>query len=271
MITGAFEYARPGSVEEAQSMLTKYGADAKVIAGGQSLIPLMRLRLSHPSAIVDLQRIPGLNQVRRENGSVEVGALVRHVDIQKNATLRDTLPLLVEMANDIGDNQVRNLGTIGGVVAHGDSAGDYNALALMLDAEIVTNKRTHQARDFFRDIFTTALEHDEIVTAVRFPVSTGRFAYTKFRRRLYDWAIAGVAVQETGSSWRVGYVNLARTPRRGSSVERALSGGASATDAAAQSGADIDPTGDVRATAEYKRHLAQVLTARTLQKATMVA
>lgn len=271
MITGAFEYARPGSVEEAQSQLNRYGDDAKVIAGGQSLIPLMRLRLSHPSAIVDIQRIPGLNQVRRDNGSVEIGALVRHVDIQRNATLRETLPLLVEMANDIGDNQVRNLGTIGGVIAHGDSAGDYNALALMLDAEIVTNKRTHEARDFYRDIFTTALEHDEIVTAVRFPVSTGRFAYTKFRRRLYDWAIAGVAVQESGSAWRVGYVNLARTPRRGTSVEQALAGGASAADAAAQSGADIDPTGDVRATAEYKRHLAQVLTARTLQKATMAA
>ena len=123
---------------------------------------------------------------------------MRHVDIQRNAVLRETLPILVEMANDVGDNQVRNLGTIGGVIAHGDAAGDYNALALMLDAEIVTNKRRHQARDFYRDILTTALEHDEVVTAVRFPVSTGRFAYTKFRRRLYDWALAGVAVQELG-------------------------------------------------------------------------
>src|ERR1700676_5717371 len=129
------------------------------------------------------------------------------------------------MANAVGDNQVRNLGTVGGVSAHGDSAGDYNALALMLDAEIVTNKRRHQARDFYRDIFTTALEPDEIVTAVRFPVSTGRFAYTKFRRRLYDWAIAGVAVQQTGSTWRIGYVNLARTPRRGAAVGEAPRGG----------------------------------------------
>ena len=203
MITAAFEYARPGSVEEAQSLLNKFGDDAKVIAGGQSLIPLMRLRLSQPTALVDIQGIGELKQVRRDNGSVEIGALVRHVDIQRNAMLRETLPLLVEMANDVGDNQVRNLGTIGGVIAHGDAAGDYNALALMLDAEIVTNKRRHQAGDFYRDILTTALEHDEVVTAVRFPVSTGRFAYTKFRRRLYDWALAGVAVQETGSSWRV--------------------------------------------------------------------
>jgi carbon-monoxide dehydrogenase medium subunit len=271
MITAAFEYARPGSVDEAQALLTKFGDDSKVIAGGQSLIPLMRLRLSQPTALIDIQGIGELKQVRRDDGVVEVGALVRHVDIQRNATLRETLPILVEMANDVGDNQVRNLGTIGGVIAHGDAAGDYNALALMLDAEIVTNKRRHQARDFYRDILTTALEHDEVVTAVRFPISTGRFAYTKFRRRLYDWAIAGVAVQETGSSWRVGYVNLARTPRRGTAVEAALAGGASAADAAAQSGSDIDPTGDVRATAEYKRHLAQVLTARTLQKATAAA
>ena len=271
MITAPFEYARPGSVDEAQSLLNRFGSDAKVIAGGQSLIPLMRLRLSQPTALIDIQGIPGLNDVRRDNGSVEIGALVRHVDIQRNAMLRESLPILVEMSNDVGDNQVRNLGTIGGVIAHGDAAGDYNAAALMLDAEIITNKRRHQARDFYRDIFTTALEHDEVVTAVRFPVSTGRFAYTEFRRRLYDWAIAGVAVQETGSSWRVGYVNLATTPRRGSAVEAALAGGASAADAAAQSGSDIDPTSDVRATAEYKRHLTQVLTVRTLQKATMAA
>jgi carbon-monoxide dehydrogenase medium subunit len=141
----------------------------------------------------------------------------------------------------------------------------------MLDAEIVTNKRSHQARDFYRDILTTALEHDEVVTAVRFPVSTGRFAYTKFRRRLYDWALAGVAVQESGSSWRVGYVNLARTPRRGTAVEAALAAGASAVDAAGQSGSDIDPTSDVRATAEYKRHVTEVLTARTLQAAAAVS
>ena len=148
MITAAFEYARPGSVEEAQSLLNKFGDDAKVIAGGQSLIPLMRLRLSQPTALIDIQGIGELKQVRRDNGSVEIGALVRHVDIQRNAMLRETLPLLVEMANDVGDNQVRNLGTIGGVIAHGDAAGDYNALALMLDAEIVTNKRRHQAARF---------------------------------------------------------------------------------------------------------------------------
>jgi carbon-monoxide dehydrogenase medium subunit len=271
VITSAFEYARPGSVDEAQSLLNKFGADAKVIAGGQSLIPLMRLRLSQPTALVDIQGIPGLNEVRRDNGTVLVGALVRHVDIQRNATLRETLPLLAAMANDVGDNQIRNLGTIGGVIAHGDAAGDYNAVVLMLDAEIVTNKRTHQARDFYRDIFTTALEPDEVITAVRFPVSSGRFSYTKFRRRLYDWAIAGVAVQEVGSSLRVGYVNLARTPLRGAHVEQALAGGASADDAAAVCQTDIDPTSDVRATAEYKRHLTQVLTARTLQKVTMAA
>src|SRR5260370_6975586 len=113
--------------------------------------------------------------------------------------MRSSLPLLAEVATDVGDNQVRNLGTLGGVIAHGDAAGDYNALALMLDAEIVTNKRRHRAADFYKDIFTTALEPDEVVTEVRFPVANGRHAYLKFRRRLFDWAIAGVAVHQTGS------------------------------------------------------------------------
>src|ERR1019366_5710245 len=136
MITAAFEYARPGSVDEAQSLLTKYGADAKVIAGGQSLIPLMRLRLSQPTALIDIQGIPGLKEVRRDDGFVEIGALVRHFDIQRNATLRETLPLLVEMANDVGDSQVRNLGTIGGVIANDVGTRHQTTKALLRAAPI---------------------------------------------------------------------------------------------------------------------------------------
>lgn len=267
MIPAPFEYTRPGSIDEAGALLRRYGDDAKIIAGGQSLIPLMRLRLSQPAALVDIARIPEMHQIRRDNGTLEVGALVRHVDIQRSDVVRDSLPLLAEIARDVGDNQVRNLGTIGGVIAHGDSAGDYNALALMLDAEIVTSKGAHPAAGFFRDIFTTVLEPDEVVTAVRFPVAAGARAHLKFRRRLYDWAIAGVAVQQVDSGWRVGYISLAATPRRGAAVERALSSGMAPTDAAMESGADISPTSDVHATAEYKRHLAEVLTARALEQA----
>ncbi|MEA2669840.1 MAG: aerobic carbon-monoxide dehydrogenase medium subunit [Chloroflexota bacterium] len=267
MIPAAFEYAVAASVDEAASHLRRYGEDAKVLAGGQSLIPLMRLRLAQPSALVDIGRIAGLDGIRRENGTLVVGALVRHVDIPTSDVVRSSLPLLAQVATDVGDNQVRNLGTVGGVIAHGDAAGDYNALALMLDAEIVTSRRTHRAADFYRDLFTTALEPDELVTEVRFPVATGAHAYVKFRRRLFDWAIAGVAVQQTDSGWRVGYVNLASTPRRGTGVEEALAQGASATDAAAACGAAIDPIGDVRATAGYKRALAAVITRRALETA----
>ena len=267
MIPAAFEYARAGSVDEATSLLVRYGEDAKLVAGGQSLIPLMRLRLSQPTALVDIGRIGGLDHIRRENGTLVVGALVRHVELQRNPTVRESLPLLGEIAGEVGDSQVRNLGTMGGVLAHGDAAGDYNALAVMLDAEIVTSKRRHRAGSFYTDVFTTVLEPDEMITEVRFPVVTGPHAYLKFRRRLYDWAIAGVAVQRVDSSWRIGYVNLGPTPRRGATVEQALSSGSAALDAAAQCRADIAPVGDVRGTAEHKQQLATVLTARALGQA----
>jgi carbon-monoxide dehydrogenase medium subunit len=267
VIPAAFDYVRAGSADEAAALLTLHGEDAKLVAGGQSLIPLMRLRLSQPAVLVDIGRAQGLGHIRRDNGTLVVGALARHVDILRSPVVREALPLLAEMANDVGDSQVRNLGTMGGVVAHGDAAGDYNALALMLDAQIITTKRTHQARDFYRDVFTTALDPDEVVTEVRFPVAAGRHAYTKFRRRLYDWAIAGVAVQQTGDGWRVGLVNLGSTPRRGTAVERALQSGASARDAAGEVTADVEPTADVRGSAEYKRSLCTVLTERVLTQA----
>lgn len=267
MIPANFDYARAGSVEEAASLLQRYGEDAKLLAGGQSLVPLMRLRLAQPSALVDITRVDGLDRIHRENGTLVVGALATHVQIMSSPVVREALPLLAEVAHEVGDQQVRNQGTMGGVVGHGDAAGDYNAVAVMLDAEVVTTRRRHRAGDFYRDIFTTALEPDEVITEVRFPVTTGAHAYQKFRRRLYDWAIAGIAVQQTDSGWRVGCVNLGPTPRRGGSVEAALAQGASPADAAAALSADIDPVSDVRATAEYKRHLAQVLTERALASA----
>ncbi|HEV7678121.1 MAG TPA: FAD binding domain-containing protein [Candidatus Dormibacteraeota bacterium] len=267
MIPAAFEYARAGSADEAVSLLSRYGEDAKLVAGGQSLIPLMRLRLSQPSALIDIGRAGGLDHIRRDNGTLVVGALARHVDIVSSAVVRDSLPLLAQIAYDVGDQQVRNLGSMGGVVAHGDAAGDYNALALMLDAEIVTTRGTHRARDFYRDMFTTALQPDEVVTEVRFPVAAGPHAYIKFRRRLYDWAIAGVAVQRVAEGWRVGYVNVGATARRGVAVERALAGGASAADASQESSRDVEPIADVRGSVEFKRHLCAVLTERALEQA----
>jgi carbon-monoxide dehydrogenase medium subunit len=271
MIPAAFEYARATTLDEASAKLAALGEEAKVIAGGQSLIPLMRMRLSQPTALVDISRIAGLDRIHRENGTLVVGALARHADIARSDTVREALPLLAEMAHEVGDSQVRNLGTIGGVVSHGDSAGDYNALAVMLDAEIITTRRRHAAPEFFRDLLTTALEPGEIVTEVRFPVATGAHAYLKFRRRLYDWAIAGVAVQRREAGWRVGYVSLGSTPRRGRAVEAALARMPLAGDAAAECGADIDPTADLRGSVAYKRHLAEVLTARALRQAQAAA
>src|SRR4029077_16316762 len=157
VIPAAFEYARASSVDEAAKLLNKYGEDAKVVAGGHSLIPLMRLRLAQPAALVDINGIKELDHISERGGKLHVGALTRHVTIQNSSVVKDKLPLLAEIAGEVGDNQVRNMGTMGGVIAHADAAGDYPTLALILDAEVVTNQRTIPARDFFKDLFTTAL------------------------------------------------------------------------------------------------------------------
>ena len=266
MIPAAFEYARASSVEEASKLLDKYGEDAKVLAGGHSLIPLMRLRLSQPSALVDINGIKDLDHIKESGGKLHIGALARHVSIQNSDVVKSKLPLLAEVAGEVGDNQVRNMGTMGGVIAHADAAGDYPTLALMLDAEIVTNKKTHHARDFFKDVFTTALAPDEVVTEVVFPVADGPHKYIKFRRRLFDWAIVGVAAQKMNGGWRIGLTNVGPTPVRAHAVEEALHKGAKAEDAAQHASDGLSPAGDLRASPEYKKHLARVLTKRAIQQ-----
>ena len=266
MIPAAFEYARASSVEEATKLLDKFGEDAKVLAGGHSLIPLMRLRLAQPSALVDINPVSELNYIVAEDGHLRVGAMSRHVDLHKSDTVRQNLPILAEVAEEVGDNQVRNLGTIGGVVAHADSAGDYPTLAVMLDAEIVTNKRRYPARDFFQDLFTTPLEPDEIVCEVVFPVAHGPHKYIKFRRRLFDWAIVAAAAQQFDGGWRVGLTNVGPTPVRCNAVEQALGQGASPAEAAEHASDGLNPSGDIRATPEYKKHLARVLTRRAIEQ-----
>ncbi|HVB76191.1 MAG TPA: xanthine dehydrogenase family protein subunit M [Candidatus Nitrosotalea sp.] len=267
MIPAAFEYARATSVAEAASLLQQHGEDAKVLAGGQSLIPVMRLRLAQPSALIDINPISELRYVVADGDRLRIGALTRHVEIHSHPLIQQNLPLLAAVALEVGDNQVRNLGTIGGVIAHADSAGDYPTLALMLDAEIVTNKRRHQARDFFQDLFTTPLEADELVCEVSFPISPGAHKYIKFRRRRFDWAIVGVAAQQTAQGWRVGLTNVAPTPMRAFAVENALASGASFAEAAESAADGLNPSSDIRATPDYKRHLARVLTRRALEQA----
>jgi carbon-monoxide dehydrogenase medium subunit len=267
MIPAAFEYARATSVAEAAELLGKYGEDAKVLAGGHSLIPLMRLRLAQPSALVDINPIQDLSFITVDGDRLRVGALARHVDIHTSSVVRENLPLLAEMADEVGDNQVRNLGTMGGVIAHADAAGDYPTLALMLDAEIVTNKNRHPASGFFQDIFTTPLEVDEVITEVVFPIARGPHKYIKFRRRLFDWAIVGAAAQQLNGGWRVGLTNVGSTAVRASAVESALAQGASPEEAAEHASDGLHPSGDIRATPEYKMHLARVLTKRAIQQA----
>src|SRR5260370_41139 len=182
----------------------------------------MRLRLAQPTALVDINGIKGLDQIKVEGSKVHVGALVRHVQIQNSDELKDKVPLLAEIAGEVGDNQVRNMGTMGGVIAHADAAGDYPTIALMLDAEIVTNKRKIQAKDFFKDIFTTPLAANEIVTEVVFPVADGPHKYIKFRRRLFDWAIVGAAAQKMNGDWRIGLTNVGPIPGRAKAVEDAF-------------------------------------------------
>ena len=267
MIPAAFEYARASSVAEASKLLNKYGEDAKVLAGGHSLIPLMRLRLAQPKALVDINGIKELDHIKEDGSKVHIGALTRHVTIQNSSVIKQKLPILAEVAGEVGDNQVRNMGTIGGVVAHADAAGDYPTIALMLDAEIVTNQRTIAAKDFFKDIFTTPLAADEIVIEVVFPVADGPHKYIKFRRRLFDWAIVGAAAQKVDGGWRIGLTNVGPTPVRAKAVEDALHKGAKPEEAAQHASDGLNPSGDLRASPEYKKHLARVLTRRAIEQA----
>jgi carbon-monoxide dehydrogenase medium subunit len=267
VIPAAFEYARASSVDEAVKLLDKYGEDAKVLAGGHSLIPLMRLRLAQPTALVDINGIKALDHIEVKGSKLHLGALTRHVTIQNSAVVKEKLPLLGEVAGEVGDNQVRNMGTIGGVIAHGDSAGDYPTIALMLDADIVTNKRTIPAHEFFKGPFETALHANEIVTEVVFPVASGPHKYIKFRRRLFDWAIVGAAAQKVDGHWRIGLTNVGPTPVRAKAVEDALAKGAKPEEAAQHASDGLSPSGDLRASPDYKKHLARVLTKRAIEQA----
>jgi carbon-monoxide dehydrogenase medium subunit len=269
MIPAAFAYHRATSVDDAAQALARGGQDAKVLAGGHSLIPLMRLRLAQPSTLVDINGLDReLSYVRRDNGTLRIGALTRHYQLAESEDVRRSLPLLAEIAGEVGDVQVRSLGTIGGVMAHADPAGDYTTLALMLDATISTNKRSIPAAQFFTGLFSTPLANDELVTEVAFPVASGPHKYLKFRRRMSDWAIVGAGAQKLDDgSWRVGVTNAAPTAVRARSVEQALASGAAPAEAAKNAVDGLDPASDLRGSAEYKRHLATVLVQRAIEGA----
>jgi aerobic carbon-monoxide dehydrogenase medium subunit len=278
VIPAAFDYESPESLEQAVRMLHENGEDAKLIAGGHSLLPLMKLRLAAPTLLIDLRRVPGLHHIQRENGSWRIGALTRHADVQD----APELGVASVAAGLIADQQVRNRGTIGGSLAHGDPASDMPAVLLALEGEVSAQGsnglRTIAAADLFQDYLTTSLAHDEVITEVRLPATDGwGYGYEKFTRRAEDWAMVGVCAlvkkgaDGTAEDVRIGLTNMGSTPLRATAAEEALRGKALDTEsiaaAAEQAAEGTDPPADLNATTDYKRHLARVLTRRALEAA----
>ena len=272
MIPAAFDYARAGSVDEAVALLAEHGDDAKLLAGGHSLLPLMKLRLATPAMLVDIGRLRDLSYVRDEGDAVAIGGLTRHRDVETSEVLLSSVPLLAAAAHQVGDPQVRHRGTIGGSIAHGDPASDLPAVLLALGATMVARgpggERMVPAEDLFVSFLETALAPEEVLVEIRVPKATGAgWSFQKFNRRAQDWAIVGVAAARVNGSLNVALVNMASTPVRASAVEAALAGGATAVDAAQQAAEGLDPPADLNASPEYRRHLAQVLTRRALEEA----
>jgi aerobic carbon-monoxide dehydrogenase medium subunit len=275
VIPAAFDYHRASSVDEAVALLGQHGDDAKLLAGGHSLLPLMRLRLAVPGVLVDIGGVEGLAGIDVADGWLRIGALARHHDVAGSAVVAEAAPLLGAVAGQIGDPQVRHRGTLGGSIAHGDPASDLPAALLALRGTVVARgpggDREIAADDLFTGFLETALAPDEVLTEVRVPVTGDRgWSFQKFNRRAQDWAVVAVAaVLADGDGTRpgVGLVNMGWTPLRAGGVEDALAGGASSDDAAAQAGAATEPPDDLNASPDYRRHLARVLTRRALAAA----
>jgi carbon-monoxide dehydrogenase medium subunit len=271
MIPAPFEYIRAGSVEEAVGLLQQRGEDAKLIAGGHSLLPMMKLRLAAPALLIDIGRLDGLRYVRDGGDHVAIGALTRHRELETSELLASEAPLLGHAATQVGDPQVRHRGTIGGSLAHADPAGDLPAVVLALDATLVAQgpegTREIKAQDFFQAVFESALAADEVLTEVRVPKAGGRrWSFQKFNRRAIDWAITGAAAVQADGGANVALVNMGSTPLRASETEAAIRSGSGAAEAAGLADHGTQPTSDLNASAEYRRHLARVLVRRALEE-----
>jgi aerobic carbon-monoxide dehydrogenase medium subunit len=278
MIPAEFDYTAPDTLDEAIQALTDGGEDAKLLAGGHSLLPLMKLRLAAPSLLVDLRKVPGLHGVQREDGSWRIGALTPHAELERTPDLG----VVSVVAGTIADPQVRNRGTIGGSLVHGDPASDLPAVMLICEASVTLQgaggqQRTVNAADLFQDYLETAVEPAEVLTEVRLPAYDGwGYSYEKFNRRSEDWAMVAVSalVKKNGDTIedvRVGLTNMASVPLRAGAVEEALRGQPASADAIAraaeQAAEGTDPPADLNASSNYKRHLARVLTRRALETA----
>lgn len=271
MIPAGFDYTVAESSDAAIAALAEHGDDAKLLAGGHSLIPLLRFRFAAPGVLVDIGRIDDLGYIREENGHIAIGALATHRDVETSDVLKQSAPMLAHVASQIGDPAVRHRGTIGGSLAHGDPASDLPAALLALGGSVVAKgpngEREIAATDLFTSFLETALAPDELLTEVRIPKTNGNgWSYQKFNRRAQDWAIVAAAVQ-LGDEPRVALVNMATTPVRASAVESALASGAGASDAAAVAAEGMSPPEDLNGDAEYRNHLATVLVERAIDAA----
>ncbi len=269
MIPAAFDYVRADSAEHAISLVGEHGDESKFIAGGHSLLPMMKLRLAQPSVLIDIGRLSDLSYIRDAGDHIAIGALTRHMDVETSSMLHEHAPLLSHAAGHVGDPQVRHRGTIGGSIAHADPASDLPATTLALGATYVAQgpngTREIAATDFYKTFFESALEADEMLTEIRVPKMGGAgWSFQKFNRRAQDWAIVGVAAWRRNGDSGVALVNMGSVPVLATSVSTALSGGASIEDASALAGAEAEPQADLNASVEYREHLAKVLTRRAL-------
>jgi carbon-monoxide dehydrogenase medium subunit len=281
MIPPSFDYHAPATLPDALKLLSQHGEGAKVLSGGQSLLPLLKLRMAAPGHVVDIGRIPGLDYIKEEGGYLKIGALVREAALEASDLVRSRYPILADTAAVIADPLVRNLATIAGNLAHGDPANDHPATMLALGAEVVATgprgQRTIPVASFFKTLFTTALEPNEILTEIRIPVPRARSggAYLKLERKVGDFATAGAAafvvLDDAGAfaSVGIGLTNVGLTPVKAVAAERHLVGKKpdAIREAARLAGEAAQPSADRRGSVEYKKEMARVLTARALKKA----
>jgi carbon-monoxide dehydrogenase medium subunit len=276
VIPATFDYVTVDDADHAIELLGKR-EDAKLLAGGHSLLPAMKLRIARPALLIDVGRIASLSYVRDGDDMIAIGALTRHQDVAESALLQVQCPIVSTVAAQVGDPQVRHRGTIGGSIAHGDPASDLPTVVLALDGELVargkSGERTIAAGDFFTGVFQTALAPDEMLVEVRVPkTGLSGWSYVKMNRRAQDWAtvaVAAITEQSNGSigKARVGLTNMGATSLRASAVEDAIAGGASIEDAAAHADEGTEPPSDHAASSDFRRHLVRVLTRRALEEA----
>ena len=270
MIPAAFDYKKADSAEEAIALIVEHGDEAKLLAGGHSLIPMMKLRLAVPSVLVDIAGVEDLSYINDCGDHFAIGALTKHRLLETSDLLLAECPLLAHVASKVGDPQVRHRGTIGGSLAHSDPASDLPAAILALGGSLIAEgpggPREIAVADFFTGYFESSLAEDEMLTEVRVPKAPGAsWNYQKFNRRAQDWAIVGVAAVEVDGATQVSLVNMGSTPLRAEAVESALAGGASATEAAEVAAEGTDAPTDLNASPDYRDHLARVLTKRALE------